>query len=96
MSDSRRIEDQCLRASLEAAIDQRKIQATFYRGGWRRGNPMWADLRAENLLLLRELQRVHRNGLAIAGPIVEREDAITAAKAEALRAGDHHVGLDAA
>lgn len=94
--DQRRIEDQCLRASLEAAIEQAERDAAWYRGGWRRGDPAWADLRAENLTILRKLRRVYRNGLAIAAPIVEREDAITAAKAEALRAGDHHVGLDAA
>lgn len=88
--DHRRIEDQCYRAALDEAIRSREVNARFYRGGIGRG---WVDRRAENLLILRELRAIRRTALRIAGPIMEREDGITAAKDAALRAGDHHAGV---
>ena len=86
--DERRIQDQCYRAALDEAIRSREVNARFYRGNVGRA---WADRRAENLLILRELRNIRRSALRIAGPMIEREDAITRAKAEALRSGDHHV-----
>lgn len=85
--DERRIREQVLALYLDEAIRRRIRDRSWYRA---RDREIWGDLMRENTIRLRELLRVRREARTIANPIVEREDAITRAKAAALAAGDHY------
>lgn len=93
--DTDRIADTFLAAAVRAAIASRLNDRRWYRI-LARMDPArfagWADLALENDVKLRELIAVSRSARKLARPAIEREDAITRAKAEAYR-GDHHVGV---
>lgn len=94
MNDTLRIEDHALRVTIDEAIHRRLMDRRWYRRN--RDMAHWGELVTENDIALRELLRVRRLARVIAAPIIAREDAITRAKAEALRAGDFYAWPDEA